>query len=158
MSPYPFSFHLTCISPLPVAVVTLLYFSACSGLLKSGILKLTSPPVSESPYSFPPHPWRPLGDSNPRYRRERAMSWATRRWGRIVKRGPMYEIVCIWSIVMSRIMLVFLFFRWFRSFLRGTDLIGYVFLAILPKICSERGCKISKDYYKNYSQLTWILY
>ena len=26
--------------------------------------------------------WRPLGDSNPCYRRERAMSWATRRRGR----------------------------------------------------------------------------
>ena len=26
--------------------------------------------------------WRPQGDSNPRYRRERAMSWASRRWGR----------------------------------------------------------------------------
>ncbi len=25
--------------------------------------------------------WRPQGDSNPRYRRERAMSWASRRWG-----------------------------------------------------------------------------
>jgi uncharacterized protein YifN (PemK superfamily) len=29
--------------------------------------------------------WRPQGDSNPRYRRERAMSWASRRWG---PRGP----------------------------------------------------------------------
>src|SRR5215469_6218481 len=26
--------------------------------------------------------WRPQGDSNPRYRRERAMSWASGRWGR----------------------------------------------------------------------------
>src|ERR1700745_844561 len=26
--------------------------------------------------------WRPQGDSNPCYRRERAMSWASRRWGR----------------------------------------------------------------------------
>ena len=26
--------------------------------------------------------WRPQGESNPRYRRERAMSWASRRWGR----------------------------------------------------------------------------
>jgi hypothetical protein len=25
--------------------------------------------------------WRPQGDSNPCYRRERAMSWASRRWG-----------------------------------------------------------------------------
>ena len=25
--------------------------------------------------------WRPQGDSNPRFRRERPMSWATRRWG-----------------------------------------------------------------------------
>ncbi len=25
--------------------------------------------------------WRPQGDSNPRYRRERAMSWASGRWG-----------------------------------------------------------------------------
>src|SRR5689334_18663991 len=25
--------------------------------------------------------WRPQGDSNPRYRRERAVSWASRRWG-----------------------------------------------------------------------------
>ena len=27
--------------------------------------------------------WRPQGDSNPCYRRERAMSWASRRWGPI---------------------------------------------------------------------------
>src|SRR5437660_12364241 len=26
--------------------------------------------------------WRPQGDSNPCYCRERAMSWASRRWGR----------------------------------------------------------------------------
>ncbi len=25
--------------------------------------------------------WRPQGDSNPRRRRERAVSWASRRWG-----------------------------------------------------------------------------
>ncbi len=25
--------------------------------------------------------WRPQGDSNPCYRRERAVSWASRRWG-----------------------------------------------------------------------------
>ena len=30
----------------------------------------------------PSQTWRPQGDSNPRYRRERAMSWASRRWGR----------------------------------------------------------------------------
>jgi hypothetical protein len=27
--------------------------------------------------------WRPQGVSNPRYRRERAVSWASRRWGHI---------------------------------------------------------------------------
>ena len=26
--------------------------------------------------------WRPQGESNPRRRRERAVSWASRRWGR----------------------------------------------------------------------------
>ena len=31
--------------------------------------------------------WRPQGDSNPRYRRERAMSWASRRWGRRLNGG-----------------------------------------------------------------------
>ncbi len=29
--------------------------------------------------------WRPQGVSNPRYRRERAVSWASRRWGHILK-------------------------------------------------------------------------
>src|SRR5579883_2943755 len=33
--------------------------------------------------------WRPQRDSNPRYRRERAMSWASRRWGRAASsNGP----------------------------------------------------------------------
>ena len=31
--------------------------------------------------------WRPQGDSNPCYCRERAVSWASRRWGRIEKPG-----------------------------------------------------------------------
>src|SRR5207302_1098390 len=35
--------------------------------------------VMQSSYCFN---WRPQGDSNPCYRRERAMSWASRRWGR----------------------------------------------------------------------------
>ena len=32
--------------------------------------------------------WRPQGESNPRRRRERAVSWASRRWGRIPVRRP----------------------------------------------------------------------
>ena len=33
--------------------------------------------------------WRPQGDSNPCYRRERAVSWASRRWG--PKAGRWYD-------------------------------------------------------------------
>src|SRR5579883_2361917 len=40
--------------------------------------------------------WRPLGDSNPCYRRERAVSWASRRRGR-ERRGP-YLTACIPAI------------------------------------------------------------
>src|SRR5262249_6524653 len=29
--------------------------------------------------------WRPQGDSNPCYCRERAVSWASRRWGRMIR-------------------------------------------------------------------------
>src|SRR5580698_5925756 len=35
--------------------------------------------------------WRPQGDSNPRYRRERAMSWASRRWGLKGGNTPIYR-------------------------------------------------------------------
>ena len=31
--------------------------------------------------------WRPQRESNPRYRRERAMSWASRRWGLSARSG-----------------------------------------------------------------------
>src|ERR1700688_2355275 len=35
--------------------------------------------------------WRPQRDSNPRYRRERAMSWASRRWGQEEGEIPSYH-------------------------------------------------------------------
>ena len=37
--------------------------------------------ANRSPMKFPPMNSRPQRDSNPCYRRERAMSWAPRRWG-----------------------------------------------------------------------------
>ena len=42
-------------------------------------------PAIKKPHSFEQgfSIWRPLGESNPCYRRERAVSWATRRRGRI---------------------------------------------------------------------------
>ncbi len=60
-------------------------FSACSGLLKSNILKMTrksSLRYVGNTFHLSPSKWRPLGDSNPCYRRERAVSWASRRRGR----------------------------------------------------------------------------
>ena len=33
--------------------------------------------------------WRPQGDSNPCRRRERPVSWSTRRWGRLFLAGPL---------------------------------------------------------------------
>ena len=53
------------------------------------LAQVATPPEVErqikSPGSFEPglFIWRPLGESNPCYRRERAVSWATRRRGRI---------------------------------------------------------------------------
>ena len=40
-----------------------------------------SPPVGQSFTLTHCCYWRPQGDSNPRRRRERAVSWASRRWG-----------------------------------------------------------------------------
>ena len=60
-------------------------FSACSGLLKSNILNTTrksSLRYVGNTFHLSPSKWRPLGDSNPCYRRERAVSWASRRRGR----------------------------------------------------------------------------
>jgi hypothetical protein len=44
--------------------------------------RLHLPRVATDEVSVAIRRWRPQGDSNPRYRRERAMSWASRRWGR----------------------------------------------------------------------------
>ena len=61
-------------------------FSACSGLLKSKYLKRDPEASFEilrgDTFHLSPSKWRPLGDSNPCYRRERAVSWASRRRGR----------------------------------------------------------------------------
>src|SRR5690606_41069965 len=47
--------------------------------------------------------WRPLGDSNPCYRRERAVSWASRRRGRVSlnRKTPCYLLFIrqsVWTL------------------------------------------------------------
>ena len=73
-------------------------FSACSGLLKSKYLKRDPEASFEilrgDTFHLSPSKWRPLGDSNPCYRRERAVSWASRRRGRIslLRKTPCFSL------------------------------------------------------------------
>jgi hypothetical protein len=58
-------------------------FSNC--LLKDGKLDLElKPPFDKILISSKTGNWRPQRESNPCFRRERATSWTTRRWGRIL--------------------------------------------------------------------------
>jgi hypothetical protein len=57
-------------------------YNGGSNTLEEAINKKARPKKSGRAFLFI---WRPLGDSNPRYRRERAVSWASRRRGRVAE-------------------------------------------------------------------------
>ncbi len=50
---------------------------------RSALLLLIHPSRNVLAFANEFYKWRPQGDSNPCYRRERAVSWASRRWGRL---------------------------------------------------------------------------
>ncbi len=57
-------------------------------------LRKVAKPVKAGDFHSQTSKWRPLGDSNPCYRRERAVSWASRRRGRIslLRKTPCFSL------------------------------------------------------------------